>query len=471
MGARIEKGIPMTGFMDKGTPEPTEDDLARASRVLDRLSAGGRPVDRMEAGLVFALVGARDIAGISDVEDRRFSLAMARGLAHDRDEGGIGMSSIDWARTFAVDASIQREAEKLLSLDMLDRQARLRWGSSEVQAEPWMQAGVPPSVFSKAAEQDLKAMASGSFHDLSVLKGPEVETSILSAAQPAAPSLEIRLHLAAGTPPVDKGRDALTDGIVAADLRAFGPVDPKAWTGSELAARADRMALARRAAEVGHRDARGLFDPTPGRNPFDVDVAHEMRGGAAVQGRETGRLNRVVQSALEVLEGIDPQGIASGDDGIRLATAAARLVKAGPPPLGNETTDVRILVADVLVQKSAADALYGTTSPARSVLEEMVSGNADSRETVGYWRRGEEEGMKAVAFGRFMDIDDRTGLASAVRNTIWRAEVAGSPSMNQRIEKALANQEVRAMSRETGARGPAQQSLRNPMPRASGMGR
>lgn len=461
----------MTSFMDKGPPAPTDEDLARASRVVDRLAGGGRPADRMEAGLVFALVGARDIGGISAVEDRRFSMAMARGLARERDEGGIGMSSIDWARTFAVDASIQREAEKLLSLDMLDRQARLRWGSSEVQAEPWMQAGVPPSVFGKAAEEDLKAMASGSFHDLSILRGPEVETSILSAAQPAAPSLEIRLHLAAGTPPVGREAGSLSLGIVAADQRAFGAVDPKAWTGSELAARADRMALARRASEVGHRDARGLFDPTPGRSPFDTDHAQDLRGISAVQGGETGRLNRVAQAALEVLGTIDPEGMASGEDGIRLATAAARLIKAGPPPLGDERTDVRILVADVLVQKCAADALYGTTSPARPVLEEMVSGNAESRETVGFWRRGEEDRMKAVAFGRFAALDDETGLASAVRNTIWRAEVVGSPSMNQRIDLALSHQRPSAMPRETGARGPARQAMPNPMPRASGMGR
>lgn len=461
----------MNDFMHKGPPGPNDDDLARGSRVVDRLAAGGRPVDRMEAGLVFALVGARDIAGISAIEDRRFALAMARGLARDREEGGIGMSSIDWARTFAVDASIQREAEKLLSLDMLDRQARLRWGSSAIQGEPWMQAGVPPSVFSKAAEEDLKAMASGSFQDLSVLRGPEVETSLLSAAQPAAPSLEVRLHLAAGTPPSGKDRDSLAKGILAADQRAFGPVDPKAWTGQELAAIADRMALARRAADVGHRDARGLFDPTPGRSPFATDHAQDLRGIAAVQGGEKGRLNRVAQAALEVLEGIDPAGVASGDDGIRLATAAARLVKAGPHPGGDERSDVRTLVADVLVQKCAADTVFGTVSPARAVLEEMVSGNVDSRESVGFWRRGQEEQMKAVAFGRFQDLDDSTGLASGIRNTIWRAEMVGSPSMNRRVETALANHTAREAPRMTGARGPARVAMPNPMPRSSGMGR
>lgn len=461
----------MNDFMHKGPPGPNDEDLARASRVVDRLSGGGRPADRMEAGLVFALVGARDITGISVIEDRRFTMAMSRGLARDREEGGIGMSSIDWARTFAVDASIQREAEKLLSLDMLDRQARLRWGSSEIQGEPWMQAGVPPSVFSKAAEEDLKAMASGSFQDLSILRGPEVETSLLSAAQPAAPSLEVRLHLAAGTPPLGKDRDSLSKGILAADQRAFGPVDPKAWTGQELAAMADRMALARRAADVGHRDARGLFDPTPGRSPFATDHAQDLRGIAAVQGAEKGRLNRVAQAALEVLEGIDPAGVASGDDGIRLATAAARLVKAGPHPLGDERSDVRTLVADVLVQKCAADTVFGTSSPARSVLEEMVSGNVESRESVGFWRRGQEEQMKAVAFGRFQDLDDSTGLASGIRNTIWRAEMVGSPSMNRRVEMALANRTAREAPRRTGARGPARPVMPNPMPRSSGMAR
>lgn len=463
----------MTSFMQKGPPTPTDDDLARAGRVVDRLSRGGRPADRMEAGLVFALVGARDVAGISAIEDRRFSLSMARGLARDREEGGVAMSSLDWARTFAVDASMQREAEKLLSLDMLDRQERLRWGSSDVQAEPWMQAGVPPTVFSKAAEEDLKAIASGSFQDLSILRAPQVETSILSAAQPATASLESRLHRSAGIPFLENGSNSSTTSVLAADQKAFGPLDPKAWTGSELAARADRMCLALRASEIGHRDARGLFDPTPGRNPFDVEHAQELRGISAVQGRETGRLNRVAQAALEVLQTIDPEGVVSGEDGIRLASAAARLVKAGPPPLGDERVDVRILIADVLVQKCAADALFGTTSPARPVLEEMVSGNAGSRETVGFWRRGEEDRMKAVAFGRFNELDDDTGMASAVRNTIWRAEVVGSPSMNQRIDVALSHQRPVGVTvtRETGSHGPARMEQPNPMPRAAGRAR
>lgn len=463
----------MTGFMHKGAPVPDHAELTLASRAVDRLAAGAVPASRMEAGLVFALVGAREVSGVSVVEDRRFALAMARGMAREREDGAVGMSSIDWARSFAVDASIQREAEKLLSLDVLDRQARLRWGSAEIQGEPWAQAGTPPTVFSKAAEDDLKAMASGSFHELSVLRGPEVETSVLSASQPAAPSLERRLHEVAG---IIWSPDApIAETVATIDARVFGPVDPEAWTGAELAARADRMSLARRAADVGHRDARGLFDPTPGRSPFETDHAHELRGVAAVQGGEMGRLNRVAQAALEVLSVIDPEAGTSGADGVRLASAAARLVKAGPPPLGDETADVRILVADVLVQKVAADAIAGTSSPARRVLEEMVSGNADSRETVGFWRKGEGERMRAVADGRFRDLDDSTGLASAIRHTVWRAEIVGSPSMNERIRHALiratpktAERAVPARGRRTAARGPAQQMP--PVP-ARGVGR
>jgi hypothetical protein len=363
------------------------------------------------------------------------------------------MSSIDWARTFAVDASIQREAEKLLSLDVLDRQARLRWGSRDVQGEPWMQAGVSPSLFSKAADSDLKAMASGSFGDLSPLRAPEVELSILSAAQPAMPSLEARLHLAAGTPPVGPGQAGLAEGIVQADLRAFGPVDPEAWTGAEIAARSDRMALARRAAEVGHRDARGLFDPTPGRSPFDVDHAQTLRGIRAVQGGETGRLARVVQAAHEVIAQVDG-GSPRFDDVSSLPSAVARLLKAGPPVGGDERVDVRILVADVLVQKCAGDFLAGRPSSARPVLEEMVSGSPEARETVGFWRRGEKEAIEAVASGRFDRLDDSTGLASVVRNTTWRAEFGGSRSIDLRIEAALGKRHG-----PTGARGPASMSV------------
>lgn len=438
---------------------PQDGHWDEAASAVDRMSQGHEPDNRLEAGLAFAIIAGRDAGGVPEIEDRRFEQAYARVLARDWGEASPpGLSSVDWARMLSVDASIQREAEQTLKVDALDKADRHRWGSMITRNEPWSQAGVPPSVFTKATEDELKSMASGAFHELAGDRAAQVEVSLLSAAAPQGLGLETRLLQTAQALPVGTGPQALQEGVRVTDLAWFGPMDRDAVPGSEIASVADRMHLAKRAEEVGHRDARGLFDPTPGRNPFAVEPRHRQAGSDAASGRRTDLFGRVVETAAGTYASLemepDPQS------GARLASAAARLAKAGANPSGDVLTDVRALVADMLIQRVASDAISRVDSGAKGLLEHMVSGSKEARESVGFTRLPSEiQETKAVAQGRFEDIGDARGIASGVRNTMWRASLSGSEGMNRAIDMHMPVVRIRA-----GTKGPVRHESIPAMP-------
>jgi hypothetical protein len=427
----------MDPFIDRTPAEPTDAEELRASRTFDRLAAGGMPADRMEAGLAFAMVAGRDVAGNPQIEDRRFAMAYARGLARMRTAGDErpAIGSIDWARTFCVDASIQREAEKSLGMDVLDRQERHRWGSKWTRDEHWVQAGVSPSVFAKAADEELLSMASGRFHEILPGRGRPIETALMSSMAPALPSMEAGLHQVASTPVAMVGDNRLEEGARIADEKAFGPM-PAGVDGIGMATLSDRIEMAARAREVGHRDARGLHDSTPGRHPFVVTEADRTSAATAMRGGSA-PLARVASAARIVHAGL---GLGAGaETDARLQSALARLAKRGPDPTSGMSADVRGVVADVLIQQAASDRLLGRGTAAEDALERMVSNTPGGRDSVRFTGiASDRPSVVAVAEGRFGDLDDSRGFASAVRSSMWKAGIGSSPEIDRIVERVSA---------------------------------
>lgn len=425
----------MDPFIARTPYEPDRQEEIRASVAVDRLKAGEPPLDRMEAGLAAAMKAGRDPHAIPEIEDRRYALAHARGLARMRLAGdeAPSLGSIDWARVYSVDASIQREAERSLGMDMLDREARHRWGSSRTKSEIWVQAGVSPSVFGKAAEEELVSMAAGRFHEIAPGRGCSLETSLMSAMAPAAPSMEKVLHEAAGTPSPLTGPEGLAVTAARMDERRFGPLPPGP-DGVRMATLSDRVELAARSSEIGHRDARGLHDPTPGRHPFAITHEHVVMARKAIASG-TGMLGGIAAAARSVERSLDVPR--DGSEDVRLESAVARLAKRGPDMVSGMRGDVRAVIADMLVQRSAADLLAGRGIEAEQALERFVSNTPGGREAVRFTGMASDApSVKAAAEGRFGDLDDARGYASAVRNAIWRSSMGSSPDIENAIEMA-----------------------------------
>ena len=427
----------MKDFTRIAAPQPDDRHLSDAQDAVAAMRSGDEPRNRMEAGLATAMRIGIDSAHSPQVEERRYEMAFAHALARNQRDGveAPALSSLDWARSFIVDASIQREAEVTLQSVPKVAASRHRWGASEVASEPWAQAGVPPTLFLNAGQDDLKSMASGSVHDLGNDAAAQVEISVLSAMTSGSPHLENRLENAAvlvadGASP--RGREL----IEMLDEQVFGP-RREGPDHADMGALADRMILARRAAEVGHRDARGLFDPTPGRNPFVVTPENLRRSERAVIGLEPGAFGRTVALAANSLNAI--AGWDQDVDGAhRLKMAAARLLTTGPNPLGDQKADVRVLMADVYLQRAAEDRLSGRDSGAARLLETIVSGNAESRESVRFTTLASERmETQAVAEGRFDDVGDARGIASGLRNATWRAGIVGASEVDRVIRQEI----------------------------------
>lgn len=447
----------MDPFIDRTPPAPNEAEELAGMRAVDAVATGAGAHDRMQAGLAIAVLAGRELGGNPQVEDRRFAMAFARGLARMRTAGdeAPALGSVDWARVFTVDASIQREAEKSLGMDVLDREARHRWGSKWARTEQWVQAGVAPSVFGKAAEEELVSMAAGRFHEILPGRGRGLETALMSSMAPAMPSLERTLHEVAQTPMPISGVDGL--GAVAArmDERRFGPL-PAGPDGVEMATLSDRIELAARAREVGARDARGLHDPTPGRHPAAVSSEHVAKARAAMAGGMTS-LARIAAGARAV-EG-DLGLVSDGREAARLESALARLVKRGPDPAGGMKGDVRGVVADMLIQRSAADRLAGRGTASAEALERFVSNTPGGRDAVRFTGMASDRAsVAAMAEGRFADVDDSRGYASAARNSVWRAGMGSSPAIDASLDRAWAARSPSKGPGDMGAQFPPRQA-------------
>lgn len=429
----------MKDFSLIAAPEPSDRNLADASDAVSAMGAHEEPRSRMEAGLSMAMRIGIDPSHPLEVEERRYEMAFAHALARNDRDGAEApaLSSLDWARTLIVDASIQREAEVTLRSDPRVAASRHRWGASEVSSEPWAQAGVPPTLFLNATREDLTSIASGAVYDMRGETAAQFEISVIAAMTTGSPHLEHRLERAA----LVVGENASLKGralIEALDEQVYGPLHAGP-DHRDMGALADRMILARRAAEVGHRDARGLFDPTPGRNPFIVTDEALRRSERAVMGLEPGQFGRTVTLANNSLA-----AIAGWDQDIegshRLKMAAARLLTTGPNPLGDQKADVRVLMADVYLQRAAEDRITGRDSGAARLLETIVSGNPDSRESIRFTTlASEREETRAVADGRFHDVGDARGIASGLRNATWRAGIVGASE----IDKVIREETVR----------------------------
>lgn len=425
----------MTDFAMPVIREPDGRHLSEASDAASRMIEGGVPRSRMEAGLAFALAMGRGFGEYEVVEDRRVELAYARALGRNADLGAEApeLGSLDWARTLILDASIQREAEASLRLDVMDRAERHSWSSVVLLEEPWAKAGISPALFVESSEEDLKALAGGEFHLLSGGRAGMAERALVSGMAPGSEDLEVSLHAIAGTVPVGRGMEGFRTGAGIADSARFGPMDASRPTSADMGSVAMRMDLAERASRMGMRDAKGLFDPTPGRSPFAVSEADRAAGEAAVAVPGSSRLGRLAAAALMV-----EAGFGLPDDGrrrARMGSAAARLAKDGLFVSADPAEQVRTLVADVLVQRAAADALSGADGGASAVLSRMLGERGGA---VGFTALASERRQTAAAAqGRFEDLDDRRGLASGVRDTLWRASIGGDVSIDRSVAGAL----------------------------------
>jgi hypothetical protein len=428
----------MEHFATIASPEPTHAHVQQAIDTVQYLAQGNPPRNRLEAGLDVALAIGIDPSHERVVEERRFEMAYANALARNERAGpeAPSLSSHDWARSLLVEASIQREAEISLQLPAKEVQQRHQWGAPRVEAEHWAQAGVRPYLFREADGEELKAMAAGRMHELTGETAGRVEASVTAAMAPGSPLLEHTLVSAAayrahGTD-LPKGREQ----VELVDAARFGP-KPAGPDHEVMGGIADRMMLAQRAAAVGHRDARGLFDPTPGRNPFEVTPMHVERANRATIGFENSEFSRRVQLASRTMIALD--GLAADPNrGARLHSAAARLLASGMNSQGDAKADVRTLMADVYLQRTAEDLLAGKDSGAAGRLEALVSGTPAGRDAVRLTTLPSERAeTQAIAEGRFQDVSDARGLASGIRHSTWRAEMVGSSMIDRAIREEM----------------------------------
>lgn len=464
----------MEHFAKIAAPEPTQEQVEHAIATVHYLSKGNPPRNRMEAGLDVALTIGIDPSHERVVEERRFEMAYANALARNERAGpeAPSLASHDWARSMLVEASIQREAEISLQLPAREVQARHQWGAPRVESEHWAQAGVRPHLFREASTEDLKSMAAGRMYELAGETGSLVEASVTAAMAPGSPHLEHSLvsasaYRAQGTD-LPKGREQ----VELVDASRFGP-KPAGPDHEVMGGIADRMMLAQKAAAVGHRDARGLFDPTPGRNPFEVGQMHVERANRATYGLENSEFSRRVQLASRTMIAMD--GLAADPNRAnRLKMAAARLLASGMNSQGDAKVDVRTLMADVYLQRTAEDLLAGKDSGAKDRLEALVSGTPSGRDAVRLTTLPSERSeTQAIAEGRFHDVSDARGLASGLRHSTWRAEMVGSSMIDRAIreEMLVMAKPIQAVSVAKGPVGAGLSSAHLAMAGRSGHGR
>lgn len=181
--------------------EITDQDRAKASEAMDREVMREDPDTQLQSGLRIASIWSAQHGHSSPlVDERRLELAYARIVARERAEvtDPVALTGKDYARMLVVDAALQREAEKALKLDLVDRQMKYSWMNPDINEVPWVRTDTSPTVLNDFAEDDLKALASGNFEDLSNAQKSNVELMLLRGASPRSPELDAELDRAAG---------------------------------------------------------------------------------------------------------------------------------------------------------------------------------------------------------------------------------------------------------------------------------
>ncbi|AXK43957.1 hypothetical protein [Erythrobacter aureus] len=387
-------------------PTLTGEDSKVAYDAMFRELGREDPDNHLEGGLRIASVWSAQNGHSSPmIDERRLELAYARIVARER-EGAtdpVALSSKDYARMLVVDASLQREAEKALKLDLLDRQERFSWMNPDMNDVPWVRNDTSPTVMNDFAEADLKALASGNFEDMSKNQRSNVELMLLRGASPRSPEFEAELDKAA------EHEDSLQ----------FIPMrkDVAGLTAEEFGGVVDRMAMV----APGQRPA---YDARPQYNPFSIDERRDGLQTATVNAVVGGRVKNPLEQATRIaLEFQQERGIpVDAEAKQQMECAVARFVSSGDRGV-SPVDAAKVLIVDTAMQRVAREKLEAGAkdlrkSPSVQILEDVVGKGGYPIFTK---LESEKQDTLAVAQGRFSDLTDKRGMGSAVYLAIHRS--------------------------------------------------
>lgn len=391
------------GRMDFATV--TDEDRKTAYDAMSKEVSREDPDNHLEGGLRIAANWTAGHHSLQMVEERRLELAYARLVAREREgvTDPVALSSKDYARMLVVDASLQREAEKGLKLDLLDRQERFSWMNPDMNDVPFVRADTSPTVMSDFAEDDLKALATGNFDDISKLQRSNVELMLLRGASARSPELEAELDKAA------KHEDGLT----------YLPMEKGAGklTATEFGGVVDRLAMI----GPGQRPA---YDARPQYNPFSIDERRDGLQTATVNAVVGGRVKNPLEQATRVaLEFQQERGIpVNAEAKQQMECAVARFVSSGDRGV-SPVDAAKILIVDTAMQRAAREKLEAgvkdlSKSPSVKILEDVVGKGGYPVFTK---LESEKQNTLAVAQGRFSDLTDERGMGSAVYLAVHRS--------------------------------------------------
>ncbi len=383
----------------------SDEDREVAYEAMTRDASRQDPETQLDGGLRIAGNWTAKNHSLNMVEERRLELAYARIVAREREgeTDPVILSSKDYGRMLLVDASLQREAEEGLKLDLLDRQDRFSWVNPEMNDVPWVRADTSPTVINDFAEDDLKALASGSFEDISRAQRGNVEIMLLRAASPRSPDLEAELEAAA------QREDSL--------MFLGAKKGQRGLTPEEFGGVVDRLAMI----APGQRPA---YDARPQYNPFSLDERKSGLETATVNAVVSGRVKNPLERATRVaLEFQQERGIrVTAEAKQHMEGAVARFVSSGER--GVTSLEVaKALIVDTAMQRTAREKLESREpserqSASAKILDDIVGKGGYPIFTK---LEAEKRDTMAVAQGRFSDLTDERGIGSSVYLAIHRS--------------------------------------------------
>ncbi|QAY80360.1 hypothetical protein [Sphingosinicella sp. BN140058] len=423
--------------------EPDEGQRRAAQDILVGYRLGDPPSSRLEAGLRIAIEWTRrDGFEIDAGEEQRMEFAVARILARQGAPKveAVDLGSVDHARLLLVDASLQREAEIAMQLDLLDRQDTYSWTHPDVTRIPWVKAESSPTDFMNFADADLFAISEGEFEQISRGQRENVEIMLLRGVNARDDEFERELHQigaelyrgAAAIRAQDFGASAdvsrLQANAEALDLERFSALPaPGGLSAKDMGGVVDRVAMAK-LADKHSETSQNLYDARPGRNPFRLSAETlrfaEVTVSKVADGVVTNRTERAARIALEFQKehglSIDRAAL------VRLEGAVARAAADSHRPTWSDLDLAKRLVVDTSMQKAAAEKLAprsplgiqkGPSASEKSLELMLGRGNYPVFTRLPY----ERADTLAVSKGQFQDLTDDRGIGSMVRTALHRS--------------------------------------------------
>lgn len=433
--------------------EPVGTDIWDGVSALAATKKNEPPASRLEYGLRIAIEwGQRHGVPLDVMEERRLELAYARIAARERGQDEMpSLGSLDYARMLVVDASVQREAEHSLQLDILDRQDYYSWANTNIENAQWMVTGTSPSRFTEFGESDLVALASGRFNEISDFQRESVEVMLLRAATPRSSELDAQLMYSAAASngvepeylevylkPTDMDRLRRNfdyfDASEFGESRSASPISK-----SDFAAYVDRIGVANIADQARGRQGKALYD---GRASIDglqiADAKREPARNIVMSAGDGDVRNRMEQAVRVSLEWQQNEGVPLDVKAtMRLERAVARFL-SNPQQVGMTDIDIaKILIVDAGMQKLASEKLDGKASAEQTVaMLEKILGRGEVPGFTTMQREREE--TEAIARGRYAELTDRSGLGSAVKGTLHRSGRYAGAEVEDALERIFA---------------------------------